>query len=365
METMKVDELLGHSFHVTQKSLPHFYSLYMQACDSLCVDNPPPLYIKQSPVLNAFAWGAQEKPIIFFHSALIDTMDDEELIYILGHELGHVLSGHTKYKMVSDILCETGMSAMPIAAQIAANVTMTPLMMLWSRRSEYTCDRAGLLACQSLEVAHRANMKLLGLPAKYTNAVDPQTILEQAEAFRERLSGGWLSYATAMLSQIHSTHPRPIERAAELQQWVDDGWYDEIVNGNPTSRKKLAQLFTGDPLLAELLLMVSQSIIAVCVKELNISKDVAAPLVRQVIYEGGTLKDTPVQALLKVELVVEKIDSDTVRYELVMLINKQGNAVRQKYELPMSDAWEDVAKDIREEFLLKRKNQIIRQMYSI
>jgi hypothetical protein len=37
-----------------------------------------------------------------------------------------------------------------------------------------------------------------------------------------------------------------------------------------------------------------------------VPRDVAAPLIRQVIYEGGTLKDTPIQALLAVELVVEK-----------------------------------------------------------
>jgi hypothetical protein len=168
-----------------------------------------------------------------------------------------------------------------------------------------------------------------------------------------------------MAQQLTATHPRTVERAAELQQWVDDGWYDEIVNGNPTSRTKLAKLFTGDPLLAELMLMLSQSVIAVCVKELNVSRDVAAPLIRQVIYEGGTLKDTPIQALLAVELVVEKTGSDSVRYDLVLLINKQGNAVRQKYELPMSEDWDDVAKEIREEFIKSREKQIIRQLYSV
>jgi hypothetical protein len=238
-------------------------------------------------------------------------------------------------------------------------------MMMWSRRSEYTCDRAGLLACQSLEAAQRAQMKLAGFPKKYFDRISPLSFLEQAEAFRERVGGSWLSRAFALKNQLYATHPRLIERAGELQQWVDDGWYDEIVNGNPSSRATLAKLFTGDPLLAELMLMLSQSVIAVCVKELNVSRDVAAPLIRRVIYDGGTLKDTPIQALLTVELVVEKTGSDTVRYDLILLLNKQGNAVRQKYELPMSEDWEDAAKEIRDEFIMKREKQIVRQLYSV
>jgi Zn-dependent protease with chaperone function len=363
VEKTAVDEMLGRSFHVTQKSLPDFYSLYMQACDSLCVDEPPPLYIQQSPQFNAMAFGG-ERPYIFFYSGLVSAFNDDELIYVMGHELGHIISGHGKYNLLVHILGNTGMSAMPMVAQFAS-VTWRPLLMLWSRRSEYTCDRAGLLACQSLETAHRANMKMAGLPAKYTDAVNSQSLLDQAEAFRERLSGGWLSYLSAMNAQIFATHPRPIERAAELQQWVDDGWFDEIVNGTPASRTRVAKMLTGNTQLAELLLMVSQAIIAVCVKELNVARDVAAPLIRKVIYEGGTLKDTPVQTLLAVELLVEKTGSDTVRYDLVLLINKQGNAVRQKYELPMSEDWDDVAKDIRDEFTKKREKQIIRQLYSV
>jgi len=356
--------LAANCFQVTQKSLPDVYSLYMQACNSLCVDSPPPLYIEMNPRYNGYTMGA-DKAFICLTSGVVSEWDEDELIYLMGHELGHVISGHVKYKTLVNCLSDGAVAPLPIIAQLATNATLTPLLMLWSRRSEYTCDRAGLLACQSLEAAQRAQMKLAGFPKKYFDKISAQSILEQAESFRERVGGSWLSNVFALGHQLTATHPRLVERASELQQWVDDGWYDEIINGNPASRTKLAKLFTGDPLLVELLLMVSQSIIAVCVKELNVSRDVAAPLIRQVIYDGGTLKDTPVQTLLKVELVVEKIDSDKVRYELVLLINKQGNAVRQKYQLPMSEDWEDVAKDIREEFLMKRENQIIRQMYSI
>lgn len=363
IEKTMVDEMLGRSFHVTQKSLPEIHALYLQACDNLCVDNPPPLYIKQEPVFNAMAFGG-DRPFIFFNSGLVSAFDDDELMYVMGHELGHIISDHAKYNVLVHVLGNAGMATMPLVAQLAS-VAWLPLLMLWSRRSEYTCDRAGLLACQSLDAAHRASMKMAGLPAKYSKTVDSRSLLEQAETFRERVGGSWLSNVAAMRDQVYSSHPRTVERAAELQQWVDDGWYDEIVNGNSVSRRKLAKLFAGDPLMAELMLMLSQSIIAVCVKELRVPRNVAAPLVRKVIYDGGTLKDTPIQALLKAELTIEKTASNKVHYELVLLMNKQGNAVRQKYELPMSEDWEDAAKEIRDMFLMKRENQIIRQLYSV
>jgi hypothetical protein len=316
------------------------------------------------PAYNGYTTGV-DIPYICLTSGLVSAFDEDELIYVMGHELGHIISGHVKYNALVRILCGAGMTAVPGAAQLIANVTVAPLLFLWSRRSEYTCDRAGLLACQSLEATHRAQLKLAGFPMKYFDKLDPQAILEQAETFRNRIAGGWLSRAFALSQQLTATHPRPVERAAELQQWVDDGWYDEIVNGNPSSRSKLAKLLTGDPQLIELMLMLSQSIIAVCVKELNVSREVASPLIRKMLHEGGTLKDTPVQALLSVELIIEKIGSSKVRYDLALLINKQGNAVRQKYQLPMSEDWDDTPKEIREEFMKKREKQIIRQLYSV
>ena len=367
VDTMKEPieiELIGNSFHVTQESLPEVYSLYLQACDSLCVDSPPPLYVVQNPIYNGYTTGV-DKPFVVLHSGLVSAFDDDELVYIMGHELGHVISGHVQYHTLVRILSLAGVAALPGLAKLAVDVTLTPLLYRWSRRSEYTCDRAGLLACQSLDAARRAHMKMAGFPVKYFDKICSQSILEQAKAFRERTAGSWLSQTFALTQKFTATHPRAIERAVELQQWVDGGWYDEIVNGTPDSRTKLAKLLSGDPLMAELRLILSQSLIAICVKELGVSREIAFPLIRKALYEEGTLNNTPLGALLKIELSVEKSASNKVLYFVVLLINEGGFESRQKFQLPMSEEWDDVAPEIRAAFTKKKGEEVvIRQLYS-
>jgi len=49
-----------------------------------------------SDTVNAFA---MSNGTIRFYSGLMSKMNDQELLYIIGHEIGHVVHGHTKQKM--------------------------------------------------------------------------------------------------------------------------------------------------------------------------------------------------------------------------------------------------------------------------
>src|SRR5207253_6079890 len=55
-------------------------------------------------------------------------------------------------------------------------------LMHWQRMSEFTADRAGLLACQDADVAIRTMMKLAGLPQKYFKDINTQDFIEQARS---------------------------------------------------------------------------------------------------------------------------------------------------------------------------------------
>ena len=39
-----------------------------------------------------------DKPFIVLNSGLVELLDDEELRFVVGHEVGHVLSGHAVYR---------------------------------------------------------------------------------------------------------------------------------------------------------------------------------------------------------------------------------------------------------------------------
>ena len=57
----------------------------------------PELFISQDPIPNAMTLGS-DKPFIVITTGLVDLLDAEEIRFVIGHELGHVLSGHAVYR---------------------------------------------------------------------------------------------------------------------------------------------------------------------------------------------------------------------------------------------------------------------------
>ena len=55
------------------------------------------MFVRNSPFTNAMTIG-MDKPIIVLNSALLDLLDEEEMRFVVAHELGHALSGHAVYQ---------------------------------------------------------------------------------------------------------------------------------------------------------------------------------------------------------------------------------------------------------------------------
>ena len=63
----------------------------------LDVDELPEVFVVNNPITNAMTIG-MDKPIIVLNSALFDLLDEEEMRFVIAHELGHALSGHAVYR---------------------------------------------------------------------------------------------------------------------------------------------------------------------------------------------------------------------------------------------------------------------------
>ncbi|OYO24960.1 peptidase M48 [Enemella dayhoffiae] len=226
--------LLGSNVRVSERQFPRVHKLYAEAGQSLDVADLPELYVSASPLLNAYTIG-MDTPRIVVNSALVDLMDDDELRFVLGHELGHALSGHALYRTLLAYLIQVGATlagGIPfgywgIRAIIAA-------LGEWARKAELSGDRAGLLATQDVGAAIRVQMKLAS--GGHLADLDQTEFLEQAREYdaTEDLRDSVMKFILIE----ETSHPYAVMRAGELRKWVDSGEYAEILSGNYPRRQQ-------------------------------------------------------------------------------------------------------------------------------
>ena len=166
---------------------------------------------------------------------MIDTMTDEELYFIMGHELGHIKSQHVLYRSVGyllfpllDLLGRRSMGATDVASY-----ALFLAFFEWSRQAEFSCDHAGLLVAQSPQIATRSLIKLAAGPSRLSHELNEDAFMDQARAYQDADSldklGKFVLFATMGKTL---THPMPVHRTQELERWVQTGAYDRILGGD-------------------------------------------------------------------------------------------------------------------------------------
>jgi Zn-dependent protease with chaperone function len=227
-------ELTGSHLRVNADNFPDVYDKVTAACEILDLPIRPDLYIAAGGEINAFTAGVNH-PLIVLNSGAIDLLSDDELFFVIAHEIGHIKSGHVLYYQIAEFL--------PIVAEILATATFgvsqlfgtgAQLALLkWKRMSEFTADRAGLLACQDANVAVTAMMKIAGLPHKYYASINPDDFIKQAREFTA-LDLDQLSWFAKWLGAMGQSHPWTVLRASEFLTWFDGGSYEQILTGAQT-----------------------------------------------------------------------------------------------------------------------------------
>lgn len=200
----------------------------------------PELYVIQGPYANAFTIG-MDRPFIVLTSGLLDLMNEQELRFVVGHELGHALSGHAVYRtMLLHLMRLAGnLGWMPIGGWALRAVVAA--LMEWQRKSELSGDRAGMLCGQDVDTAIRVEMKLAG--GSRLDEMDTQRFLAQAAEYER--TGDMRDGVLKLLNLELQSHPFSVLRAAELSKWIDRGEYGAILGGNYPRREDDAQSDLG------------------------------------------------------------------------------------------------------------------------
>jgi Zn-dependent protease with chaperone function len=223
---------LGGSVRTGQTQFRHVHDMVRDSAYILDLPDVPELYVIQDPAPNAMAIGI-DHPFIVLNTGLIDLLDDEELRFVVAHEVGHVLSGHAVYRTMALILTRLGrrLAWLPLG-----NIAISAIVMglnEWQRKSELSADRAGLLGGQDVAAGKRSLMKLAG--GSRLAEMDPEAFREQAREYDAvgDIRDGLLKF----LNLLDRSHPYEVVRFAELERWAEGGDYQRILDGDYPRRE--------------------------------------------------------------------------------------------------------------------------------
>jgi len=223
LERLYYLENIADNVRVTPRMLPRLHKYLGWACKILDVEEPE-LYVTMDPTPNAFTFG-HKRPFIVITSGLVELLGDEELVFAIGHELGHIKAGHVLYtvlaKNIASIVAAIGQATLGIGSLLGQGLVVA--LHDWYRKAELTADRAGLLCVQDIDPCINVFMKFAGGGGRLWAEMDRYEFLHQIDAYEEEDRSA-LGRAYKTFLTVWRTHPFPILRAKELRAWFGDGY---------------------------------------------------------------------------------------------------------------------------------------------
>jgi Zn-dependent protease with chaperone function len=173
---------------------------------------PVEIFVAPSNVPNAYTFGLSSPKTIVLNSVLFQMMDRDEMQFIQGHEMGHVCLGHTWLNSLVG-----GLAGIPSPPEAALLLVLA--FRWWNRACEYSCDRAGLLACGKPQKAISALTKL-GMADTPHEALVNRSIQHTGAGAQET---GWTN-----LNELFATHPVMARRIQHLREYLRTAEYRRL-----------------------------------------------------------------------------------------------------------------------------------------
>jgi hypothetical protein len=130
---------LSDAILVTSDLLPNVFNAYQLCLDVVGSDMGGDLFIRQSQDMNASVCAYEGRFNMIVHSSLIEKLSLNELRFVFGHELGHVVLGHSAYPLKGIVEAVSDM-----------HEDAAKLLLRFACACEISADRVGLLCCESM-----------------------------------------------------------------------------------------------------------------------------------------------------------------------------------------------------------------------
>ncbi|GEM_PF-4505598 len=170
---------------------------------------PTRVFVLRKVGSRAEALGLSAPYVVVLPHIVIDSLEPEELRYVLGQAMGQICFGHTRVA----VLMGGQESALPAVLSWVAWVRDLIFAGYW-RAATISEDRAGVLACRNVAHAVRAQIKL-SVGTNQAREVRTEDLSEQAL----KVSGG-VTRMQAVLIRWRTPIPPFIERLQAMADWA-------------------------------------------------------------------------------------------------------------------------------------------------
>lgn len=186
---------LGTGIKVSDSQFPRIHELSIVTAKILGIKQLPDIYISGDIAWSSDTFGTESGAFIVLGTFLTKVLSDIELLFILGHEMAHVKSGHAMYRTVAQVMAGytgpkgimgSGILGLLDLKKIMVSAIELPLLS-WLRESEITGDRAGLIAIGDIEAARKVLLlQALRSPDLY-NEINQEAYLRQQEESESKI----------------------------------------------------------------------------------------------------------------------------------------------------------------------------------
>jgi predicted Zn finger-like uncharacterized protein len=179
------------------RQLPDVWKQAVLAARILGLPSMPDVYVAGDQLWNTYTFGTDNSAFIVLGTAILNNFAGDELLFVLAREMGHCRAGHALWKTItrflngdssqhSGLLSNGLLNAMHPMKLIEGAVEM-PLM-AWSRQSEITADRAGLLAVGDEALARRVLLAWSIKSARLLKQVNIEEWMKQEDESDDRMT---------------------------------------------------------------------------------------------------------------------------------------------------------------------------------
>lgn len=215
---------MANKIRLSSNQLPDLYKRLPPFCNLLGIEEPE-FYLEMNPMPNAYTFG-DTRVFLTITSGLVEYLEDDELNAVIAHECGHIVCRHVLYHTMGSLILR-GVSELGIAGNLLAPLQLG--LLYWSRRSEFSADRAAAAVSGSPEPVVETMVRLAGGPKSLTSDVNIEAFANQANDYEMLKENRW-DRILQTLAIMNQDHPFLAVRLREIRKWAATEQFKRIAD---------------------------------------------------------------------------------------------------------------------------------------